>query len=317
MNPTEAKRFHNELKAARIAGVPIEIDEEPDPFSRRLSLKQLDELKISNPNPSNSNSDDARSQLAALSQAIATEQGLPKRFQAALQVFDQTGSMVPVLDGLSVQCISRQQVSRVMRRAFIYLIVLSAVAVSGLLIFKSRIAPFIVELRIEIAQSGSTKSEQFDLTQWLALIITVIGCMLVLFAIWTLFGRASRIAIWLGGDHYLRCRTSASAIRTLQLLLDRGLPVNDAVSICCDLTGADKRMRKEVESAVQNSQSAQNLYSLSDYLSILASQRLESMRVTAPTTLICSVGGIVALVYCVAIFWPIIALLKDLMKAGI
>lgn len=321
METIDVKQFHNDLKAALIAGAPIEIGDDSRGFAGRLSLARIGDLqdsicrRIPNEN-SSKNDSESFNKPGALNQAIVSEPGLPTRYRAALQVFDQTGSMVPVLDGLTARSLAQKQVSRVLRRAFLYLVVLLAVAFWGLTLFQRKILPLVDDLRADISlAAGTVPPARFDEMLILTIIIGLIGCGLVLMVVWLLLGGASKVAMCLGGRHYVRCRVSRSAIRTLQLLLSAGLPVDDAVSVSVDLTGADAQVRRDVQVAAESPHKATQFKTLADYFKISAEQRLANMKVAAPTVLICTVGGVVTLAYCLVLFLPIITILKELTVA--
>jgi hypothetical protein len=152
---------------------------------------------------------------------------------------------------------------------------------------------------------------------WFPVIVGVFGLGWLTFLIIILSGGASKVAMWLGGNHLVRCRLSTLALRATQMLVDAGTPMEEAVMISCDLVGADARARNEIRNAVAVPGNAQNLDTLADYLTVAGNDRLAYMELTTPMALISILGGAVALVYCVAIFWPIISLLKDLSTAGI
>lgn len=323
MKPTDVKQFHDDLKAAIIAGAPVEIGEKSGARSSKLTLAKLGQLESSMQNllssdQSSGSETDKTNKKSSLSQLTALQRDFPKRYRAALLTFAQTHSMVPVLDGLSVRSIAQAQVSQVMRRAFIYLVVLLAVAYCGLSFFRSNLIPQIDDLRAEIAlAAGNVTPERFESTLWLPVIVVLVGCGLLLLVLGMLVGGAFRVSMCLGGSHYVRCRTSNSAIRTLQLLLGTGLPVDEAVSISCDLTGADAKVRRDIQAVAKDPPNTLHLKSLARYLMISANQRLAYLTVAAPTALICSVGGGVALIYCLVLFWPVVTLLRELSGVGI
>ena len=106
------------------------------------------------------------------------------------------------------------------------------------------------------------------------------------------------------------------ALRVTQMLVEAGTPIDEAVSLSGDLTGADATVRRDIRKAVAGSIDAHNLDTLADYLTIAGNNRLAYMKMTTPIALVSVFGGSIALVYCMAIFWPIISMLKDLTTAG-
>ncbi len=301
------KQFHTELKAALAAGVPIEIDG-GDRFGQ-LTFAKLDQLE-------NSLKQDA-GENETLTQTADSHPELPYQYRAALRTFDQTGSMLPVLEGLTVQNIARQQVSKILRWSFVYLFVLLLAAFLGLMLFDFRVVPAIDGMRADMLLPAAINApERFDVTPWLPTIVTVLGCGLIVLLIWILLGGTTKTAMWLGGRRFVQCRTSTTALRIIQLLMAAGMDVEDAVKISCDLIDADPKVRRDIQVAVQDPDHATGLGTLADYLTISANHRLAYMKVATPIGLVCTVGGTIALVYCLTIFWPIISMLRDLSTAG-
>jgi hypothetical protein len=131
-----------------------------------------------------------------------------------------------------------------------------------------------------------------------------------------LSGGSTTAAMWLGGKQYLRCRLSTFSLRLTQILSDGGMPKNEAVAVACELSGADAKVRRKLQATIANSNQAQNLESLADYLTLAGNDRLAHMGTTSPIVLVSVVGGVVALLYCLAVFWPIISILKDMTTLG-
>lgn len=252
---------------------------------------------------------------------------LPKRYVAALRTFAQTDSMSPVLDGLTSRITSRRKAGRILNRVFLYLIFLIAVALTGLLVFCFNVTPIITEMRTDIFLHREPIDRGFDFVAWLPTAIVVLTAMLFLMLIWWAIGGAARTAMWFGGRQYVRCLSSATALRILQLLIDKGMGSDQAMEVSCDLAGVDSIGRGEIESAIQNQQNDNSdlpraaategdLRSMANYMLVLAEHRLGKMQVTVPVVLVAVLGGVISVAYCTAIFSPIVSLLWDLEFMG-
>lgn len=308
---TDFKRFHNELKAAIVARVPIEIGgQNLVGSSGCLTMAKLDRLEsvmqplLTGDQP--------------LKQVLDTQPELPSRYRAALRVFDQTESMVPVLDGLTTRRLAQRRITRILRWTFFYLMLVLLIAFLGLRFFDSAIVPVVHDMRADMLLPAAINApERIDPLPWMPVIVAVLGVGFVITSIWLLIGGASKAALWLGGNHYVRCRTSTTTIQTLQMLMATGMDVDEAVSISCDLSGAETTTCREIQIAAKDLKKSGQLDSLCDYFTILASQRLAYMKVGTPIALISTVGGGVVVLYAVLIFWPIISMIKDLATAGL
>ena len=117
----------------------------------------------------------------------------------------------------------------------------------------------------------------------------------------------------LGGHRYVHDCVSATALRILQWLADSGMPAEEAARVSCELADADPVVETEIKASAQF---PEQFGTLADYLAISADRTLEQLRIATPIGLVCTIGGGVALVYCLAIFWPILTMLKDLATAG-
>ncbi len=310
MNLTNWQRFHNDLKAAIIAGVPIEIGgEKPSESYDRLTLDKLSRLES-----------DLQPLVTGgqfLMQTLDSLETLPRRYRAALVVFDQTGSMIPVLDGLTALRSARDRVTRTLRCTLLYLMLVLLIAFCGLSLFDFRIVPVVEEMRADLLLPAAINAPpRIDPLPWLPTIVAVLGIGIVLISIWLITGGVTKAALWLGGRKYVRWQVSATAIQTLQMLMASGMNFNKAVSVSCDLTVADPVAVGEITAAAQDPEKVRQLDPMSECFASMAGQRLAYLRVATPIALISLLGGGVVAMYAVLIFWPIISMLKDLATAG-
>lgn len=310
MNPTSFQRFQNDLKATLLAGVPVEIGSKDSVSSNnRLTIAELSHLEsLILPGITSNES---------LTETLDSQPEIPARYRAALIVFDRTASMLAVLDGLTIRRFAQGQAKRVLRWTLIYLLILLAVAFVGMRLYTTQVLPALALMRADMLLPAAINApDRFDLMPWLPIIVQVLGWSLLVMLVLMLAGGASKIAMWLGGNHFVRCRLSTMALRVTQMLVEAGTPIDEAVTLSCDLTGADARVRRNIRTAVEASHRAQNLDALADYLTIVGNDRLAHMKMTTPIALVSVIGGGIALLYCVTIFWPIISMLKDLSTAG-
>jgi len=323
----EFETFHNDLNAAVMAQAPIELSSHNKP--KRLTKSKMNRVRSLLGESLSENSPEA---LAALT----NRSDLPSRYQAALQTFGRTGLMPPVLEGLSARLIAQRHVNRVLRHALAYFICLLGAALLGTLVFLYRIIPTMNMIQGDIEKhGGSDVVGGIDWVGWIPILAIVIAVLLALFSIWTILGGMTKIAMNLGGNHYVRCRTAATSLHVAKLLLEEGASVDEAVSISCELTATDPKGREEVQSAIEELASFQStdaqshtklpnhardshyISSISNYLMISAQKRMDYMKMALPMGMVTIFGGIVALVYCFSIFVPIVQLIRELGGAGI
>ena len=307
MEQAEVKRFHNDLRAAVVAGVPIDIGDGKSEF---LSLHRIDELENLIVQPTAAETDNQKSPANAAG-------AVSRRYNAALQVFGRLGTMTPVLEGLTARILAKRTAIRTLRWTIIYLLLLLLCAVAGLWLFLEMVVPAFENIRADLLLPAAINAPQrLELITWIPGIIVVMGFCFVVLLIWFLFGGSTQVAMWLGGRHFVRCQVSTSTLRTLRALLDAGLDLPTASSLSCDLTGANSAVRQDIKSMVQSPTNAIQIDAIQNYLTISANQRLASMKVAMPIALVTTIGGAIGLLYCVTIFWPIVALVKDMTTAG-
>ena len=98
----------------------------------------------------------------------------------------------------------------------------------------------------------------FDFIVWMPIAIVAIIVLLVLALIWIALGGATRTAMWLGGRQYARCWSSATALRTTQLLIDSGMGVEDSIQVSCLLAGVDSVGTREIRNAMGQEQTLES-----------------------------------------------------------
>ena len=304
------KRFHEDLQAAVIAGVPLGLGKSS---SSTLPGGKAD-----------------LSKLAMLEDAVSgwTQQGqslrdvamhdreLPTQYRAALRVFAETEATHLVLDGLMAEGIIRRQLSALLRRTLAYLCLLMGLASVLLLFFSVAVLPSITEMRHDMRLVPALATPQADERSGLLAIVLVFGFAAAIGLVSLLSGGAPKMTWLLGGRRMQTHWLSASAVQTAALLMAKGMPLGEATALASQLVGDPGPVYQQINAAVRDrSASADPLKHLSvlahEYRSIAAIQ-LATLRIVLPMPLLCVAGGTVVMIYGVAVFLPIILLLKDL-----
>lgn len=311
MEASDFERFHRDLKAAAFAGVPLNIgDASSSRGSAANTLGRLEQLGAT------------VSSLVAHSKgnfdAASAAADLPDRYQAALQIFAGTDSMLPVLEGLSIESRSAQMLARSIRWTMIYLFIVLAFSFLGLLFFSKNVVPSILNLRADLTLAAAiSPSTQFDPIPWLPIIIGLFGVLAIGLLSWLLLFGFQRTAILLGGGKFVRSKILETTANNVAMLLKVGHSATSAADIGCRLAGVDATVQQEIVEAIEGPENLIQLATLSEFSKLLGQRRLAFFQLGTPIILVSVVGGIVVLVYSAMIYWPIVALLKDLVTAGV
>lgn len=309
MDQADIEQFHNNLKAALIAKIPLAAGRD-----NRLSLTELENLQ----HRLKVITGDSGRRTDKLSTGIIRDETFPKWYRAAWTVFAQTGSMLPVLEVLSVRPLAIRDVSRALRWTIIYLLIVLTTALVGLLIIYIRVTPAIESFREDLQLPSAIEvTQHFDVQPWLPWIILVLTIGLILSLFWMLVGGIANLTSWLGGRRYVGWMISTTVLRVSQSLVRAGMAVKDAVSIGCDLTGAESKVQEEIQSMIQGADEIKAIGQMADYCKLTANKQLSQLRIATPVVLITIFGGGLALMFCLIVFWPILSLLKDLPTAGV
>lgn len=290
MLQTDIDQFYDELEAAIIARVPITLGN--GPFSSRASVAQVHLLRL-----------------------------LPEgsgRVHAAKQVFSKTGSMAGVLDGLSVNQRVRQQLVRLVQTPLLYLLSIVLFASVGLLFFADAVAPGFEEMREDFRLPLVIDAPERHINTGLMKTTSAgLAIAAMLGVVFLLGGGARIIAMRMGGFVYYRCQICSSVLRIAQSLVVSGMHSKDALILACDLVGADRESRDYVlNSADQRSEQSGHFEGMYEHYQNVARSRLAVLRVAFPTIIVTLIGGAVVLLYCLALFGPVIDLIRDLALPG-
>lgn len=292
MNNSDLQAFHNDLRAAVRAGVKLEIGES-DSLRKSLNIAEIDQLE----------------------KEVANSASLPKRFQAAIDTWKNTGSMIPVLEGLSTRISAWHQIKRVFRKSLIYVFALAIIATSALIWFQLKILPEINAIREDIRTiARPIKNVSHSNAGFWANVVLILFVLILLALIWWLVrGGVSRAGWWTGSGNWLHYSTLATASRTLQTLVAEGMDPESAAELSGTLTGLGPAGHGEMLSSIRGIDKQSILSSeWSDYLRMMAQRQYVTARIWGPGTFIVVIGGVFTLLYVILAYWPITSLLSDL-----
>lgn len=303
---TQFDRFHNDLSAAIAAGAPIQLSES----GRRITQKELDVTKEKMANHL------AKTESGSLKHAISSVSNVQPRYQAGLQTFAQTQTMLPVFEGLTTQLLAEKIVAKALRHSLYYLFVLVAVTLFGLVIYSYKVVPVLLDVREDARKiaNGNGPPMSLDLLSWVPVLTTILSVVLALMLIWFLLGGIKKLGMWVGGREYVRQRISHVAIRITQLLIDSGTNAEEAIELGCTLANCDQKGRGIVSSTFSFDSHLQDEGSVRrvvDYLAASANERLNYMRTAIPIAMVTVFGGLVTTAYCLLLFWPFVSLIWD------
>lgn len=309
MDRADFVQFHHDLKAALLADIPLVGGK-----GHRLTVSELDNLQ----QQLDALNLDSHRLAHESNQAMWQVETLPIWYRAALTVFAKTGSMLPVLEGMSVRPLAMRDVARALRWTIIYLFIVATTALVGLCLFDLLVLPAIEYFREDFFLPAATEvSQRLDVLPWLPVMIVLLAIGLVLCLLGMLFGGIANAAPWTGGRRYVSNVVSMTVLRISQSLVEAEVPVDEAVSIGCQLTRAGSNVQREVQSVVQGCEEADAIGQMADCLRLTANNRLARLRIVTPVFLTAILGGVLVLVFCVIVFWPIVSLLKDLLTARV
>ncbi len=309
MHQINIEQFHNDLKAALLADVPLVGGK-----GRRLMATQLENLQQQLETAVH----DSQRSIGETNLLVWQNDALPKWYRAALKVFIRTGSMLPVLEGLSVRPLAARDVHRALRWTIVYLLIVASTALLGLLLFELLVVPEIEYFREDLLLPAAIEvTPRFDVLPWLPGIIAVLAMGLVIGLFGIFVGGIANMTSWLGCRRYVCSSISMTVLRVAQSLVRADVAVDDAVSIGYALTGAESNVQRQVESVIAESDDANAIGRMADYMRLIATRRLAHLQIVTPVLLTVALGGGLVLIYCLIVFWPILSLLKDLPIAGV
>ena len=296
MEPGHLQSFYDDLNAARIARVPVELSSHS--LLRGVLQPTESELRSFAEHPS------------------ASHGSLDDRHQAAIDVYNQVGSMVPVLDGLSARAIAVRELSRVIRRVLWYLALVLLVALIGLLYFRFKIAPAYELLREDMRRFYQITEFSLDAFPYVVPAIIAVAILLAIILGMLFTGRTEFLLSWFGGRKYVRLKVSSAAAKTLALLASQDAPLEEATKTTATLYALDSAGKREFCESIGDAASPDTCRNLSQYWLFRSARALERVRAVAPSVLLVIVGGGVAGGYALVVYGPLMGLIRDLIEAG-
>lgn len=312
MQTATFEHFCDDLRAAKLAGVPLEVGTHASATAAvPVSEKRLAAaFKTLQPYWTSLH---AHGEHPQPSESSAELKSVPIRLRAAAEVFAATDSMVPVLRGLSTRVVASRAVVRSLHWPVVYLIVLLAVALLGVIFFMTQLAPEINSVRADLELSEPLSPiELRDRLSWINAMPIVFGTGLALALTAILLGGVSRFAMILGGREVVRSRIMAAALQIYRDLRVSGFDPQDAIRISCELTAANAKTVQELSSFTDANSRLTEIDLASEQLIVAGDRRLARIKSTIPACMVLVVGGGAALLYGVSVFAPIVQLLQDL-----
>lgn len=246
--------------------------------------------------------------------------GAPKRFIAELNVFEKTDSLDLVLEGLTARESARRDLARVLRRTLIYLTFLLLIAALLAASFNFLVTPTIEKFRQDLTLVPSLPTQHFGTTDLAGKVYVGLCSGFLVFFTAVVFRGSSLVASLMGGRSYQADRETAAVLRIADRLQHSGNNPEDAISLACDVVDARQTIRETLSQATQRGQSATNstldLNAMADSPLSAAASRLAVLRNGLPLLMLVLVGGSAVLSYGLAVFWPVVAFVKDLSLAG-
>ncbi len=295
MEPSSLQYFYADIEAARVAKLPIEL-------TSRSLLQSVATTNVS--------------QIRDLAANSRIDSSIGDRHRAAITIHNHLGSMVPVLDGLSARAIASREFSWIIRRVLWYLALVLVVALLGLLIFQTYVAPEYKSLRQDMQMFYHMTDFNLDAFPYHFPFTIAVAVLLLINLGLLLTNKTNFLMIWFGGKKYVRSKVSSAAAKTLGLLVSQNVPLSEAIPNTATLYALDDVSRREFSSSFGEATVAETYQILSQYWSLTAAKTMERARTLAPVTMLALVCG-VAVVYALVVFGPLIGLISDLVEAGL
>ena len=179
----ELNQFTDGLMAVHMANITLDIGDPDSPML--LSKKDIGDLKESK-----------------FESGADQPQLKSRRLNAAFQVFRQTGSLTPAIEGLSFRTRAQTRLRQLTRRTNLYLILIVVTALAGLSFFWFELRPELEMIRADITTTSNVElSEPY---YGLMTLVCVVILLLVLLAlVKQLFGKTNWFTRFSGAEAYL------------------------------------------------------------------------------------------------------------------
>lgn len=300
MSSGDWQHFLNDLRAAVIAGVPIGVGQ-----SMNGSMGSVENLLTTK-------------SLDAIEEHGTFAGGnlkLPERLTAAHQVFSATNDMPLVLRALSAANHASRRAIRYLRWTIAYLVIVLLVAWLGMIFFAIVLVPEIESMRADFLFSRRPDvATSHTFLPWIGYLTWIFGALSLIALIALCVGGTRKFVMLAGGRYFVRSRVEASAAEVCSRLIESGIDPSQADELAFQLVGYEAKSIGSTPTAFRSpfdSSSAASVHLRS------GDRHLERIRATVPTVLVFLVGGCISLIYGVAVFAPILDLLRDLMISGV
>ena len=308
MNLTGRQNFLDDLQAAVIAGVPIDVGPRFNPLSEKLlTLESLGQMQEREKVIAPASSDQAEADPV-----------LPERLAVAAQVFAATNDMPLVLRGLSAGNLAARKAVRSLRWTIAYLIIVLLVAWACMMFFAFYVVPEIQSMRADMLLSRRPDVATVKTSlPWIGYLTYLFGALMLLALVMLCVGGIRRFVMLVGGRYFVRSRIEAIATEIAGRLVGAGVDSHQASELAFRVAGGES---KRLESSGVNSESSFQLDHTPETRSFHlrnGDRHLEQVRVSVPVALLFLVGGCITLVYCGAVFAPVVELLSDLVTTGV
>lgn len=337
------KRFHEDLQASLRAGVPFDlgnvkqgsdatrraaavVPSGPASESKLARLQQLIKERLT-----------AGDSLESI---IRFHTDLPDQYRAALHLVSVSGAADLAIEGLAGKSDSRRELARAIRMPLVYVILVLLLAAVLAHFFTISIAPSFASMRQDLQLVPIIDTpKRWDPIEWLGTLATLWALAATLLLLVVALGGTVNIARRLGGRRFEWDRLASRAIRSADLLARRGVPLEQAIAVGCQLLGDSKAGRhvREIlnlevppddgatEQSTPNPRLASGeddsaamppsltyLTALADQLELSADTRLDLLKALYPVAMVFAAGLSVVAIYALALFLPLTEMLNDL-----
>lgn len=312
MNSADRECFFNDLRAALMAGVPIDVGlKSGGTTDKLLTLGQLEKIKLES--SAGTPIDSPRSAFEFQDRSF-----FPTRLAVAAQVFDATHDMPLVLRGLSVGIEAARTAVRSLRWTIAYLVIVLFVAWLGTIFFAVYLVPEMESMRADLLFSKRPElAESNEYLPWIGQLVLVLGVILAAFMIALWIGGVRRFVMLIGGRYFVRSRVDTLANEVFSRLVEAGVDVSRSKELCLQLTGAESETLNEADLSPEWQDVSTSIRRTSSFRLLSGERKLAQIKATIPSLLVFLIGGCIALVYGAAVFAPIIQLLHDLAISGV
>lgn len=295
MKTTDAEKFLSDIKAAVMFGQALESGAvDALVLQRCLTVREIDRL-LSDPDQ---------------------EDNWSPRLKAAFAFAQQTDAMGIVFDGLSVRLESQRWREKVLRRTGWYLLLLILTMVLGLAFFFYCSNPLFENLRSDLQRMTVAQYvPQTDPVAWIlpALVGAIVVAVIAL--LWIFIGGPQRTVWLLGGRSIARWRETSVALNAIEQSHQSGMTMKESINLSCNLVAASSATRGKIETALSGANESLGVRAWADSMAAAARDRMAKIELWLPLAATTLMGGVLATIYCLLIYGPIISMLCELASA--